>query len=103
MSSSVERYWLKISLSADSTLSSKKPRLLIHEETIVNENGTVKASIPVDKGKMISVLSQDKVHADEEIDASGLYVLLGLIDTHVHFRDPGMIQKEGRDSGGLRC
>ena len=71
------------------------PDLLIRAGTIVTEHGMMKASILVEKGKVISVSqSQDTLRADEEIDASGLYVLPGLIDTHVHFRDPGMIQKE---------
>ena len=72
----------------------KVPNLLIHGGKVITEKGAIDASILVDKGKIVSVSSQSSVHADEEIDASGLYVLPGLIDTHVHFRDPGMIQKE---------
>jgi len=71
------------------------PDLLIRGGTVVTERGTMIASILVDGGKVTSVgPSQDTVRADEVVDASGLYVLPGLIDTHVHFRDPGMAQKE---------
>lgn len=71
------------------------PDLLIHDGTVVTESGTTKASVLVEKGKVISISrSQGTLRANEEIDATGLYVLPGLIDTHVHFRDPGMTQKE---------
>lgn len=74
--------------------------LLIRGGTIVTERGMMKASILVEKGKVLSVSQpQDTLQADEEVDASGLYVLPGLIDTHVHFRDPGMTQKEDFLSG----
>jgi dihydroorotase len=39
--------------------------------------------------------------ADEEIDAGGLLVLPGVIDAHVHFRDPGPTYKEDWESGSL--
>lgn len=73
--------------------------LLIRNGTIITANNIVKASILVDKGRIVSVSNQDVGHADLEVDASGLYVLPGLIDTHVHFRDPGMTQKEDFLSG----
>jgi len=77
----------------------KVPDLLIRGGTIVTANEALKASILVNKGKIISISTQDNVHADEEFDATGLHVLPGLIDTHVHFRDPGMTQKEDFLSG----
>lgn len=39
--------------------------------------------------------------ADEEIDASSMLVLPGIIDAHVHFRDPGPTYKEDWESGSL--
>ena len=73
--------------------------LLIRDGTVVTANHTVTASILVDEGRIVSISNQDVGHADEEFDASGLYILPGLIDTHVHFRDPGMTQKEDFLSG----
>lgn len=77
----------------------KVPDILIRGGTIVTASEAFKASIVVDKGKIISISTQTNVHADEEIDATGLHILPGLIDTHVHFRDPGMLQKEDFLSG----
>lgn len=75
------------------------PDLLIRGGTIVTKDGALKASVLVDNGRVISISTKGNVHADEEFDATRLYVLPGLIDTHVHFRDPGMTQKEDFLSG----
>ena len=37
--------------------------------------------------------------ADTVIDAAGCYVMPGLIDLHVHFRDPGLTYKEDIQTG----
>jgi dihydroorotase len=39
--------------------------------------------------------------ADEKIDAKGMLVLPGIIDAHVHFRDPGPIYKENWKTGSI--
>jgi len=39
--------------------------------------------------------------ADETIDASGCFVLPGLVDVHVHFRDPGLTYKEDINTGSM--
>jgi allantoinase len=70
------------------------PDLLVQGGTVVTSSGTLKASILIDKGKIVSISSATNLEADARIDATGLYILPGLIDTHVHFRDPGMTQKE---------
>jgi dihydroorotase (multifunctional complex type) len=75
-------------------VNTKVPDLLIRGGTVITADGALEASILVDKGKITSFPTQGNVHADEEFDAKGLHVLPGLIDTHVHFRDPGMTQKE---------
>jgi allantoinase len=68
--------------------------LLIYGGTIVSDSDTLKASVAIDNGKIVSVSTSDSPQADVRIDASGLFLLPGLIDTHVHFREPGMVQKE---------
>ena len=45
------------------------------------------------EGGKIARIGKD-LHADEEINAEGLYAVPGLTDMHVHLRDPGQTQKE---------
>lgn len=54
----------------------------------------------IEAGKIKGVAGQIDAQADEVIDASGCYVLPGLIDLHVHFRDPGLTYKETLETGG---
>ncbi|MDO5814427.1 MAG: dihydroorotase family protein [Methanobrevibacter sp.] len=54
--------------------------------------------IKVDDGK-IADISKSPLKADEVIDIKGNYVLPGFIDPHIHFRDPGLTQKEDFRTG----
>ena len=56
--------------------------------------------IYVEDGIIQSVAKGIDVAADEIIDADGCYVTPGLIDLHVHFRDPGFEYKETIKTGG---
>ncbi|WP_281644489.1 dihydroorotase [Bacteroides zoogleoformans] len=71
-------------------------RTLIHNATIVNEGQSVRGSVVMENGRIAEVLTDMKpLHApcDEIIDATGCYLLPGIIDDHVHFRDPGLTHK----------
>jgi len=61
-------------------------------------NFDAQANIFVDSGKIVSVktgaVGDYAKTADEIIDAAGLWVVPGLIDMHVHLRDPGQLHKE---------
>ena len=56
--------------------------------------------IKVDDGK-ISDISKSPLSASETIDVKNNYVLPGFIDPHIHFRDPGLTQKEDFKTGSL--
>ena len=71
-------------------------RTLIHNATIVNEGRSVHGSVVIEGDRIAEVLTYGKklsVPCDETIDATGCCLLPGVIDDHVHFRDPGLTHK----------
>lgn len=59
-----------------------------------------KADLVIDQGRIVSVGEAIEEEACEEVlDASGLVIAPGLIDVHVHFRDPGLTYKEDIETG----
>jgi allantoinase len=73
--------------------------LLIKNGTIVTAESSILADIAINDGKIISVGPSLGVKATKVIDATGLHILPGLIDTHVHFNEPGRTEWEGIRSG----
>lgn len=64
--------------------------LLIKNGNIVTPTGNYYADIAVKDEKIVGILSQNcDDTAENVIDASGKYVLPGIIDMHVHYREPG--------------
>lgn len=60
--------------------------------------------ILVENGKIVSIEDDlSGVSSDEIIDAAGNYVISGIIDPHVHMRDPGMTHKEDFTTGSMAC
>lgn len=76
-------------------------KTLIKNATIVNEGTEQVASLLIDGETIAAVLSPeeaDTVTADEVIDATGKFLLPGVIDDHVHMRDPGLTHKADMES-----
>lgn len=73
--------------------------ILIKGGTVVNQAGELAADIGISDGQIRAIGEIDASRAGETIDASGLYVLPGVIDTQVHFREPGMEHKEDLETG----
>jgi allantoinase len=68
--------------------------LLIHNAHIVTPRGTIRGALVVDQGRVVAVLSNGELPgAKETIDASGNFLLPGVVDIHVHFREPGQEYK----------
>lgn len=74
---------------------------LIKGGTIVNEDSTFDGSIVIEDKDILTIRPGSKLpdaSFDETIDATGCFVLPGLIDDHVHFREPGLTAKADIDS-----
>lgn len=79
----------------------KQMRKLIEGGTIVNEGRAFDGSIVIEDKDIIAITEGSKrpeVSVDETIDASGCFILPGIIDDHVHFREPGLTEKADIDS-----
>lgn len=74
-------------------------KTLIKGGNIVNEGRVTNGYIVIEDGNIIEISKQQPdASFDETIDASGCYVLPGVIDDHVHFREPGLTEKADIDS-----
>ena len=74
--------------------------LIIKNGTLVTPAESFKGDIAVSGGKIAAAGKLESSDtADEVFDAAGLYILPGIIDAHVHFRDPGLTEKEDFESG----
>lgn len=74
------------------------------EALITTKDGKLKleaASIGVKDGRIQAVGLASSDSADQVFDAKGLLVLPGIIDSQVHFRDPGLTHKEDLYTGTL--
>lgn len=74
---------------------------LFRNATVVNQDGTAVRDIAVSGGRIAAVGSIDPASAGEVVDCTGLHILPGVIDTQVHFREPGAEHKENLQTGSL--
>ena len=76
-------------------------RTLIKGGTLVNEGRLFEGSILIEDSKIAQIYTEPltpEASYDEVIDASGCFVLPGIIDDHVHFREPGLTAKADIES-----
>ncbi|HKV43257.1 MAG TPA: allantoinase AllB [bacterium] len=74
--------------------------LIVKNGTIVSPRSAQRGHVLIADGKVLDVtMGDDLPEARQVIDATGLHVLPGLIDPHVHFRVPGLAYKEDFDTG----
>ena len=73
--------------------------LLLRGGTCLTPSGRVSTDVGVRNGKIEAIGSLASASAEKTFDATGLHVLPGVIDTQVHFREPGMEHKEDLESG----
>ena len=73
--------------------------LVLKGGTVVNQDGIERSDIGVRAGKIAKLGRIAPEAAGELIDATGLHILPGVIDTQVHFREPGAEHKEDLETG----
>jgi dihydroorotase len=73
--------------------------MIIRNGNVVLKNSVEKKDILVENGKIVKIADNIPANGSEEIDASGKHVFPGLIDMHVHLREPGFERKEDIESG----
>ena len=72
--------------------------ILIKNGTLV-DTSEVKADVYIEGGRIARVGNCSDIEADTVIDASGKFVMPGLVDMHCHLREPGFEHKETIDTG----
>ena len=72
---------------------------ILKNGTVVNQDGEGLRDIGISNGRIAAIGSLGTASAAEVIDCKGLHILPGVIDTQVHFREPGLEQKEDLETG----
>ena len=67
--------------------------------TVVNQDGRALRDIGVTAGRVAFIGDLSQASAGEVVDCTGLHILPGVIDSQVHFREPGPTHKEDLESG----
>ena len=73
--------------------------LIIRGGTIVNHSGVRQGDIGIRDGRIAALGSIPAAAGRDIFEAGGLHILPGVIDSHVHFREPGGEDKEDLQSG----
>jgi allantoinase len=73
--------------------------LMIRGATVVTPAGLLAADVAVAEGRFAAIAPGLPGDAREVVDGTGLHVLAGIIDSHVHFNEPGRADWEGIETG----
>lgn len=72
----------------------KEGSFLIQQAKVVSSVGVEQKDVRISDGRFVEISAHLEPHPFETcIDAKGKYLLPGLVDTHVHFREPGLTHK----------
>src|SRR5882757_6974913 len=72
--------------------------LILKDGTVVNQDGEGVRDVAVAGGRIVAIGDVGS-SAAEVTDCRGLHILPGVIDSHVHFREPGLTHKEDLETG----
>ncbi|TIV71245.1 MAG: dihydroorotase, partial [Mesorhizobium sp.] len=73
--------------------------LILTGGTVVNHDGEGRRDIGVKGGRIARIGDLGQASAGETIDCTGLHILPGVVDSQVHFREPGLEHKEDLETG----
>src|SRR5882724_1838638 len=72
---------------------------ILKSGTVVNQDGEGVCDIAIANGRIAEIGGLGQATAAEVIDCKGLHILPGVMDTQVHFREPGLSHKEDLETG----
>lgn len=78
-------------------------RTLIRNATTMLPSGASSVDVVIEAGKIADIDPGVGLAIDETIDATGLHLLPGVVDDQVHFREPGLTQKEDLATATRAC
>jgi dihydroorotase len=73
--------------------------LILTGGTVVNHDGEGKRDVGVKAGRIAAIGDLGQASAAKTIECRGLHILPGVIDSQVHFREPGLEHKEDLETG----
>jgi dihydroorotase len=73
--------------------------VILKSGTVVNQDGEGLRDLAIKDGRIAAIGALSGASPAEIIDCKGLHILPGVIDTQVHFREPGLTQKEDLETG----
>ncbi len=73
--------------------------VILRSATVVNQDGEGVRDLALKDGRIAALGALGSPSAPEVIDCKGLHILPGVIDTQVHFREPGLTHKEDLETG----
>ncbi len=73
--------------------------LILTGGTVVNHDGQALRDLGVRGGRIAAIADLSQASAGSRIDCRGLHILPGVIDSQVHFREPGLAHKEDLETG----
>ena len=75
---------------------------IFRRATVINEGEVRQCDVIIDRQDIATIAPAGSgMHCDNEVDADGLLLLPGVIDEHVHFREPGMTAKADTTSESM--
>ncbi|TFY95186.1 dihydroorotase [Pseudomonas nabeulensis] len=84
----------------DQRLPRRHADLLVQGGTVITPNGAERIDVACVDGRVVALGDlQQTWSADTQLDACGLHVLPGVVDSQVHFREPGLTHKENLEAG----